>query len=277
MISLKKLIKKLRRIIINTLKSSRKLKRIIRKFNIGSFAFRMEINALKRMPYAYICFNAAKLAKKLGYEKISVIEYGVGEGSGLLSLEVYTEEIKKILGVQIDIYGFDTGQGLPEPVDYRDLPYHWKKGFFSMNKNDLLKKLKKTKLIIGNIQETSKTFFSNYKPAPIGAVIHDFDFYSPTKIALSMMEGNTNFFLPRVFSYFDDTIGNDIELFNDYTGERLAINEFNSNNADTKISTPYHFLAQFKETWHHQIWIIHFFKHSKYNLFISQDNPKLPI
>ena len=110
------------------------------------------------------------------------------------------------LNVKIDIYGFDLGSGLPKPKDYRDLPYHWKEGFFSMNKNDLIKKLKKTKLIIGNIQETSKTFFSNYKPAPIGAVIHDFDFYSPTKIALSMMEGNQNFFLPRVFSYFDDTI-----------------------------------------------------------------------
>ena len=69
----------------------------------------------------------------------------------------------------------------------------------------------------------------------------------------------------------------DIELFNDYTGERLAINEFNLNNADIKISSPYHFLAQSKEAWHHQIWIIHFFKHLKYNLFISQDNPKLPI
>ena len=276
MTSFKKLIKKFRRIIINILKSNRKLKRIIRNFNIGSFAFRMEINALKRMPYAYICFNAAKLAKKLGYKKISVIEYGAGEGSGLLSLEEYTEEIEKILGVQIDIYGFDTGQGLSKPVDYRDLPYHWKEGFFPMNKNDLLKKLKKTKLVLGDIEETSKNFFSNYKPAPIGAIIHDFDLYSSTKIAVSMMEGNTNFFLPRVLSYFDDTIGTDVELFNDYTGERLAINEFNLNNTDIKISTPYHFLVQSKEVWHHQIWIIHFFKHLKYNLFISQDNPKLP-
>ena len=79
----------------------------------------------------------------------------MGEGSGLLSLEEYTEEIKKILGVQIDIYGFDTGQGLPKPIDYRDLPYHWKEGFFSMDKNDLVKKLKKAKLILGNIETTS--------------------------------------------------------------------------------------------------------------------------
>ena len=273
---IKKLIIKLRRIIIKIFKSSRKLKRIVRNFKLGSFAFRMEINALERMPYAYICYNAAKLAKKLGYEKISVIEYGVGEGSGLLSLEEYTEEIEKIFGIQIDIYGFDTGQGLPKPIDYRDLPYHWKEGFFSMDKNNLPKKLKKTKLILGNIESTSKTFFSDYKPAPIGAVIHDFDFYSSTKDALSMMRDNANFFLPRVFSYFDDTIGTETELYNDYTGERLAINEFNLNNENIKISPSYHFLAQSKETWHHQIWIIHFFKHIKYNSFISQDNPQLP-
>ena len=268
---------KIRRIIIKIFKSSRKLKRIVRNFKLGSFGFRMEIYALERVPYAYICYNAAKLAKKLGYERISVIEYGVGEGSGLLSLEEYTEEIKKILGVQIDIYGFDTGKGLPKPTDYRDIPYHWKEGFFSMDKNNLVKKLKKTKLILGDIETTSKTFFSNYNPAPIGAVIHDLDFYSSTKVALSMMKDNDKFFLPRVFSYFDDIIGSEIELYNDFTGERLAINEFNLNNEDIKISPSYHFLSQSMETWNRQIRIIHFFKHVKYNLFISQDNPQLRI
>ena len=44
-----------------------------------------------------------------------------------------------------------------------------------------------------------------------------------------MMKDNGKFFLPSVFSYFDDIIGSEIELYNDYTGERLAINEFNSN------------------------------------------------
>ena len=65
---------------------------------------------------------------------------------------------------------------MPKPVDYRDLPYHWKEGFFSMNEEDLQKKLKKAKLVIGDIKETSKNFFSKYNPAPIGAVVHDFDF-----------------------------------------------------------------------------------------------------
>ena len=151
------MIKKIRRAIINIVKTNRKLKRIIRNFNIGNFSFQMETNSLRRMPYAYICFHAAMLAKKLGYKRISVIEYGVAEGAGLLSLEKYTEEITKITGVDIDIYGFDTGIGLPKPKDYRDLPYQWKEGFFSMDKNELLKKLKKSKLILGNIEAVSYT------------------------------------------------------------------------------------------------------------------------
>ena len=103
-----------------------------------------------------------------------------------------------------------------------------------MNEHNLRSKLKHANLIIGNIESTSKDFFSKYTPAPIGAIIHDFDFYTPTKIALSIMQNNPDFFLRRVFSYFDDTIGSELELFSDYTGERLAINEFNSINNDIK-------------------------------------------
>ena len=205
----------------------KRLKRLIDKKKIGSFKFRMRMNALERMHYAHICYNAAKLAKSLNYDQISVIEYGVAGGRGLLILEEYAEEIKKLLNVKIDIYGFDLGSGLPEPKDYRDLPYHWKKGFFTMDEKILRSKLKSANLIIGDIEKTSKDFFSRYNPAPIGAIIHDFDFYTSTKIVLSMLNADTKFFLPRVFCYFDDVIGTEIELFNDFSGERLAINEFN--------------------------------------------------
>ena len=259
------------------LKNIKALRPIIRKLKIGNFEFRLNMHALKRMQYAYICFHAAKLGKRLGYKKISVIEYGVAGGQGLLLLEEHVKEIEKYFNIEIDIYGFDSGEGLPEPVDYRDLPYHWKKGFYSMKKNDLQNKLKKAKLVFGNINETSKNFFSKFNPAPIGAVIHDFDFYSSTKIALSMMNNNSNFFLPRVFSYFDDTIGSELELYNDYTGERLAINEFNETNDNIKICEPYHLRASKTEIWHHQIWICHFFKHDKYNNFISSENQNLEI
>ena len=259
------------------IKKIKALRPIIRKLKIGSFKFRLDMHALKRMQYAYICFHAAQLGKKLGYKKISVVEYGVAGGQGLLILEEHIKEIEKHFNIEIDIYGFDTGEGLPEPIDYRDLPYHWKKGFYTMEKNSLKNKLNKAKLVIGNITDTSKNFFTKYAPAPIGAVIHDFDFYSSTKAALSMMTNNSNFFLPRVFSYFDDTIGSELELYNDFTGERLAINEFNLNNKDIKICTPHHLKASLPEVWHHQIWISHFFKHEKYNNFISNENQKLEI
>ena len=85
-------------------KIKKRLKRLIDKKKIGSFEFRMKINALERMHYAYICYNAAKLAKKLNYDRISVIEYGVAGGRGLLILEEYAEEIKKLLNINIDVY-----------------------------------------------------------------------------------------------------------------------------------------------------------------------------
>ena len=256
-------------------KLKKRLKRLIDKKRIGSFEFRMKINALERMYYAYICFNAAKLAKQLGHNRTSVIEYGVAGGRGLIILEEYADEIKKILGIQIDVYGFDLGSGLPKPKDFRDLPYHWKEGFFLMDEDKLRSKLKHAKLVIGNIEDTSKDFFSKYNPSPIGAIIHDFDFYSSTKIALSMLKADMKFFLPRIYCFFDDTIGNEIELFNDFTGERLAINEFNLENKDIKFSKPYHLLTPGSEIWHHQIWICHLFKHDKYNAFISETEQQL--
>ncbi len=248
--------------IINLLNSKAKIKkrikRLIDKKKLGSFEFRMKINALERMYYAYICYNAALQAKKLNYNSISVIEFGVAGGRGLLIVEEYVEEIFKLLGIKIEVYGFDMGSGLPKPKDFRDLPYHWQEGFFHMNETNLKSKLKNAKLIIGDIESTSKDFFSKYKPSPIGAVIHDFDFYSSTKNSLSMFKNNSEFFLPRVFCFFDDTIGNETVLFNDFTGERLAINEFNNENEFIKFSKPYHLLTPGDEVWHHQIWICHF-------------------
>ena len=40
----------------------------------------------------------------------------------MLSFEYHAEQITKILPIEIEVYGFDTGEGLPKPLDYRDLP-----------------------------------------------------------------------------------------------------------------------------------------------------------
>jgi hypothetical protein len=224
--------------------------------------------------YAYCIYQAAILAKKLGYKKISLLEFGVAAGNGLHAMEYHASQISKLTGVDFEIYGFDTSEGLPKPFDYRDLPYHWSEGFFKMDVSGLQARLKKAKLVLGNIDMTSKTFFNDFNPAPIGAIIYDFDFYSSTTVALKMLEAEEKFFLPRIFCYFDNTTGSETELFNDYTGERLAINEFNLAHPHIKLSLPYHLLGRrILEPWFHRIWIGHFFKHSKYNNFISQGMP----
>ncbi len=245
-------------------------KQLIKRF--GTYEQRLKIGALDRPEYAYSVYNAAVLAKKLGYKKISVLEFGVARGVGLLNLEYHSQEVAKLLGIEIEIYGFDTGEGLPEPEDYRDLPYHWKKGFYKMDVPGLEAKLKKSKLVLGDIRDTLKTFFEQYNPAPIGAIAYDLDFYSSTVVALKMLEADEKYFLPRIFCYFDDVLGTEIELYNDFIGERLAIHEFNQSHDNIKLGLPYHFLQhKVSQAWFNKIWIGHFFKHSRYNDFVSTE------
>lgn len=252
--------------------------RIKRKLNLGTYAERLQDGNLDRPHYAYCVYNGALLAKKLGLKRISVLEFGVAGGRGLLSLENHARKIAQQLEIAIDIYGFDSGKGLPSPVDYRDLPYHWQEGFFAMDSEKLRARLTTAKLVLGDIAETSRTFFSQHDPAPIAAVMHDFDFYSATAAALKMFDAPEKYFLPRVFCYFDDIVGSETELYNDFTGVRLAINEFNQTHETRKLAPAYHFLAhRIRETWHHQIFIYHDFGHSRYNDFVSNGRQQLPL
>lgn len=219
----------------------------------------------KKYPaYHYSVYHASLLAKSLGYKEISVIEFGCAKGKGLLELESITTKIEKLIGIKIQIYGFDTGEGLPKPQDFRDLSYHWQKGDFKMDKKTL--KLKKANLLLGNIDNTKKDFFNNFNVAPIGAVFFDFDYYSSTKSGMDLLLSEETYYLPRVYTYFDDIIGNERELYNDFTGERLAIKEFNEEQATLKFSVAYHLICKkIIESWYHQIFILHRFKHPLYD------------
>lgn len=252
--------------------------RVIRRFNLGSYSYRLRHGVVARPQYGYCVWQGALLAKKLGHQSISVLEFGVAGGRGLLDLEYHAREVSRELSIEIDVYGFDTGEGLPRPVDYRDLPYHWKQGFFAMDEGKLRPMLRKAKLVIGDIRVTAGSFFADYNPAPVAAVMHDFDLYSSTAAALKMFDADERYFLPRVFCYFDDVVGNETSLYNDYTGERLAINEFNRAHETKKIAVPYHFLThRIRETWHEQIFIYHDFGHSRYNDFVARENQQLTL
>lgn len=241
------------------------LKKSLKLLRLTDYEDEIELQMHPRPHYGYCLLASAKLAKKLGISEISAIEFGVAGGNGLISLEYHARRIEEITGVQIQIYGFDLSDGLPEPQDYRDLPYHFQQGHFQMNFEELHSKLTRSKLVIGDVKNTVKEFFYVQQPSRIGALFFDLDYYSSTRDALEILKADPNHFVPRVFCYFDDVVGGVKELYNDYTGERLAINEFNAQNNSVKLGVPYYLRSQSNIRWKDMIWIAHFFNNEKYN------------
>ena len=166
---------------------------------MGTYLDRLSISAMDRPHYGYCMYHGASLAKRLGIDKVSVLEFGVAGGNGLVSLEYHARQVEEILGVEIEIYGFDTGTGLPEPEDYRDLMYHWKEGFFEMDREKLLARLTRSKLVFGNVRDTVRTFREEFNPAPVCAMYHDLDYYSSTRDALDLFNEDESMLLPRIF------------------------------------------------------------------------------
>lgn len=244
--------------------------KLIKKLNLCSYEELLQLEILQRPHYAYCVYHSAILAKKLGYERISILEFGVAGGNGLVNLEYHAEQVSNLVGINIEIYGFDTGEGLPKPIDYRDLPYHWQESFFKMDIPALKARIKNATLILGDVRETIQNFFKKYNPAPIAAILYDLDYYSSTVATLNMFEEDEKFFLPRIYCYLDDVTGSEISLYNNYTGVRLAINEFNQNHEKKKFSRAYHLIdREIIKEWYNRIYIYHNFEHSKYNQFIG--------
>jgi len=188
-----------------------------------------------RPNYAWGVLQGAHLAKAIGITRVSVIECGVAGGNGLISLENISEKVQEIFDVGIDVYGFDTGTGLPKPVDYRDLPNLWSEAAFPMDVEKLKSRLRKARLILGNVEDTVPIFL-NSNPAPISFISFDVDYYSSTMQAFKLLEGDQSLLLPRVHCYFDDILG---FTYSDFTGERLAIHEFNASHTTRTISKIY--------------------------------------
>ncbi len=171
------------------------------------------------------------MARSVGVTSFSICEFGVAAGDGLCACELLAQEIGHIFDIKISVYGFDGGEGLPVQLDYRDCPQLWNKGLFPMDVEKLRKRLAYATLVLGPLSETLPTFFPKYRPAPVGVILVDVDYYSSTVPVLSLLEGNTESFLPLVNMYFDD-VGGDIG----WQGESLAIREFNEKNKLRKIS-----------------------------------------
>jgi hypothetical protein len=248
--------------------------RILARLDIGSYNFRLHVQAFDRIGYAYGVYQAACLAKQLGHDRVSVLELGVAGGDGLVALERLAKKAEEELKIQVDVYGFDMGSGLPTPQDYRDLPYHWQGGFYQMDEKALRQRLTRAKLVLGDVADTIKTFFDKYNPAPIGFVSVDLDYYSSTAAALTMFNASSNYLLPRIFCFFDDVVGATIELYNDYTGELAAIREFNLSHPDAKICPIKHLRMNH---WADHMFAVHLFSHPQYNTFVSEIDQQLKL
>jgi hypothetical protein len=245
-------------------------RKLIKQFSLFSYPERLDIGAVERPHYGHCIYEAAKLAARLGYPEMSVVEFGCGGGNGLLNAEMHIAEVEKLFPVRIQLYGFDNATGLPPAQDYRDFPHYFKPGQFRMDVDALRRKLVRARLVLGDVAETSKTFFQEFNPAPIGAVFHDLDFYSSTCGALRLFDGGTKHFLPRVFMYFDDIKGNNTWLASEHAGELLAINEFNKQHESKKIAfnlgMPHNYWDHW---WVDHIYIYHDFQHPDYNVFVG--------
>jgi hypothetical protein len=257
---------------------ARIFREIAKRLGLFPYETRIEYGAIERPHYGYCVLQAAKLAQRLGHKAISVIEFGVAGGNGLYNLEMHAAEVTKLTGMEIQIFGFDTGSGLPPVLDFRDLPYHWKPGFFKMDIEKLKARLSTSTLVIGNVADTIPSFIEKYKPAPIGALFMDLDYYSSTKEAFALLDVHRSSLVPRVFMYFDDIAGDEVALFNEYTGVRLAIQEFNASHTEQKIcKTTYLGTGPTQEMWHDNIYIYHDFASADYCKFVAAANQQLPL
>ena len=244
-----------------------------RRYPVGSFDLRTRLDIFERPNYAYGVQQGAVLAKGLGLPAISVLEFGVAGGRGLIELEKIAAEVSAAYDIQVEVYGFDRGIGLPEVSDYRDLPYTWRKGFFEMDVEALKARLTRAQLVIGDIEETLPAFASTHSPAPIAFVAVDVDYYSSTVDALRVFDLDDKHYLPRVMCYFDDTVGEDHVLQNKYVGELLAIDEFNEAHDRRKV-LPIHGLAAKRDLpapWNEAMYAMHDFDHQHYDTYVGPE------
>lgn len=232
-------------------------------FLFGSFRKKVAYDLVIRPQHAFGILHAADQAKERGFDEITVIEFGVANGAGLMNLIAIAEKVTKVTGIKIHVYGFDTGEGMPEPIDYRDHPEYYNTGDFPMNRELLEEKIKgKANLIYGPIKEKISEFITNIsEKAPIGFVCIDVDYYSSTKDVLELFKAEAKSFLPLTYVYLDDIF---MPHHNEKAGELLAVSEFNNEQSLRELSYHRFFENQriFKNAnWVKQLYYFHVLDH----------------
>jgi hypothetical protein len=220
----------------------------------------------ERPEYAWSVLHAALVARRLGLDAVSALELGVAGGSGLVALENVATQVAEQVGVEIEVHGFDSGQGLPAPVDHRDAPYLIAEGDFAMNVPALRARLRRAELHLGPVSETIPAFLAKDR-APVGFAAFDLDYYSSTRDALGLAAAPAGRLMPRFLAYFDDVLGYPWGRSN---GPRPAIEEFNAQHSATRVVDELLGLSfmvpagQSAARWPQAMFLVHVLDHPRY-------------
>jgi hypothetical protein len=230
----------------------------------GSLRARVAFDLVVRQQHAFGLLKAADIARASGADVVTVLEFGVSSGAGLLNLCDIARRVTRATGVRFQMVGFDTGHGMPPPADYRDHPEYYSSGDFPMNRSALTAKLPSNcQVIYGDIAQTVPEFRARLtRTAPIGFVSLDVDYYSSTRAALQLFdEPDAEKYLPLIVIYLDDVA---FDGHNEWCGELLAVAEFNADHPRRKIGK-YNFLRNtriFKNpTWIDHMYALHVLDH----------------
>src|SRR4051794_27402049 len=138
----------------------------------GSYRSKINWDLVVRPHYAYGVLKAADLARQNGVRAVTLLEFGVASGAGLMNLADIARQVSHETGIEFQLHGFDSGSGMPPAEDYRDHPDLYQEGDFTMDVEALRTILPdNVSLHLGPLASTVPQFLAELDPrAPIGFV-----------------------------------------------------------------------------------------------------------
>ena len=230
----------------------------------GDFRTRERYGLVPRAGYAYGVLRSADVAKYFGKTRVTVVEFGVANGAGLLSLVELARLIELETGMAVRVVGFDTGQGLPPPNGHKDHPELWRRGDFATADRDALvdQLAGRAEVFWGDIQDSIAPFMETVdSAAPLGFISVDVDLYTSAKAALQCLTYPPDKYNPAISMCFDDVC---TFFANDWAGELAAIAEFNDEHPERKIGPDRSLPGRRPvraESWYSTMYVCHIFDH----------------
>jgi hypothetical protein len=101
---------------------------------------------------------------------------------------------------------------------------------------------------------------------PVGFVSFNLGDYTRTTDAFHLFDGPSATRLPRAFVCFNNVVGDDDALHCEFTGELLAINDFNRTHEQTKLGkvNGLRHKRVFNASWCEHVYVLHDFEHPDY-------------